>query len=279
VTPSATTALRAIQAAARRGAVAKRLSGGTEEALLQSIVDATVSLFDAEAASIALFETNPDRLVFRVAAGPQGAGAIGLSVPPTKGIAGFVYSTGQALALSDVASDPRFDRAAAERTGYVPRSIAAVPLVDGGAVVGVLQVLDKKGSPTFSLRDMELLAVFANQAGAAIGATRVQRDMEQMLRAVLQRLADGEVDEGALEALIREVSAGLDRDEDAPLWAIVEQVERLRGLGEESQRLLASVLAAAADVSGQRTGRIGRLRRSGRRKAAAADGDDDSIGL
>ena len=40
-------------------------------------------------------------------------------------------------------SDPRFDRATAERTGYVPRSIAAVPLIDGENTLGVLQVLDK----------------------------------------------------------------------------------------------------------------------------------------
>lgn len=279
-TPSAATALRAVQAAARRGAVAQRLGRDAEELLLQSIVDATVRLFDAEAASIALFETDPDRLLFRVAAGPQGAGAIGLSVPPTKGIAGFVYSTGQALALSDVASDPRFDRAAAERTGYVPRSIAAVPLLDGGAVVGVLQVLDKQGSATFSLRDMELIAVFANQAGAAIGASRVQRDMEQLLRAVLKRLDDGEIADDDLDSLVREVAEGLDRDEDAPLWAVVEQVERLRALGEESQRLLASVLAAAADVAERSPGRAGRLGRAGRRRRAAAEaGDDDSIGL
>lgn len=273
LSPSATTALRAIQAAARRGAVAKRLTRDGEETLLQSIVDATVRLFDAEAASIALFETDPDRLLFRVAAGPQGAGAIGLSVPPTKGIAGFVFSTGQALALSDVANDPRFDRATAERTGYVPRSIAAVPLVDGGAVVGVLQVLDKQGSAAFSLRDMELLAVFANQAGAAIGASRVQRDMEQLLRAVLARLGDDELADGELEALVSATAAGLDRDEEAPLWAVVEQVERLRTLGEEAQRLLASVLAAAAEVAERRPSRGGH-----RRRAAAVDADD-SIGL
>ena len=105
------------------------------------------SSFDAEAASIALFEQDPDRLEFRVAAGAQGAGAVGLTVPPTQGIAGFVYSTGQALSLSDVADDPRFNRDAAEQTGYVPRSIAAAPLLDEDGTIGVLQVLDKRGSP------------------------------------------------------------------------------------------------------------------------------------
>ena len=78
-------ALSALRAAARRAAVARRLQGDVELVLLQSIVDATVTLFDAEAASVALFEREPDRLEFRVAAGAQGAGAIGLSVPPSHG--------------------------------------------------------------------------------------------------------------------------------------------------------------------------------------------------
>ena len=146
-------AIAALVAASRRSAVGRRLQGDVETRLLQSIVDATVRLFDAEAASIALFEPDPDRLEFRVAAGEQGAGAIGLSVPPTQGIVGFVYSTGQALALSDVANDPRFNRDAAEQTGYVPRSIAAAPLLDENGTQGVLQVLDKHSSATFSLRD------------------------------------------------------------------------------------------------------------------------------
>src|SRR3970282_1021067 len=117
-----------LRARARRRSIARRLQGDPETALLQSIVDATVTLFDAEAASIAIFERDPSPLEFRVAAGEQGAGAIGLSVPPSKGIAGFVFSTGQPLALSDVTSDPRFDRNTAERTGYVTRSVAAVAL-------------------------------------------------------------------------------------------------------------------------------------------------------
>ena len=105
-----TAALAALKAVARRSVVARGLQGPVEQKLLQSIVDATVSLFDAEASSIALFERDPDRLEYRVAAGEHGAGAVGLTVKPNEGIAGFVFSTGQAVSLSDVSSDPRFDR-------------------------------------------------------------------------------------------------------------------------------------------------------------------------
>jgi GAF domain-containing protein len=243
--PGLTAALQALRLAARRSVVARRLDADAEQALLQTIVEATVTLFEAEASSIALFERDPDRLEFRVAAGAQGAGAIGLSVPPSRGIVGFVFSTGQPIALSDVLSDPRFDRTTAERTGYVPRSLAAVPLVDRDQTVGVLQVLDKHTSPTFSLRDMELLAVFARQAAAAIRAARVQRDSEQLLRTVLARV-DGELDESALDALVGAAATGLDTDEDAPFWQIVDRVARLRELSDREQRLVADILEVVA---------------------------------
>ena len=242
--PSSEAALEILRASAQRARIARRLQGDPETALLQSIVDATVTLFDAEAASIAIFERDPDRLEFRVAAGEQGAGAIGLSVPPSKGIAGFVFSTAQPLALSDVMSDPRFDRATAERTGYVPRSIAAVPLVDqrGAGTVGVLQLLDKRTSPTFTLRDMELLGVFAAQAAAAIHATRVQRDLDELLRQALGRLAGDDLGPEAVDDIVSEATHDLDPDPDAPFWGLVDRLARLGALGERETILVGDLL-------------------------------------
>jgi GAF domain-containing protein len=239
-------ALLTIREAARRGVVAGRLEPEAEERLLQSIVDATVRLFEAEAASIALFEKEPARLEFRVAAGPMGAGAVGMSVAPTQGIAGYVYSTGESLALSDVASDPRFDRAAAERTGYVPRSIAAVPLVNGDETVGVLQVLDKHSAPSFTMRDMELLAVFATQAAAAIAATKVQRDLPTLLRASLSQLSP-EMSAAQVEAIVSAAATELDSSEDSPFWALADEVSRLRDLGEMELELVGDILRVVAE--------------------------------
>lgn len=252
---AADAALTALVAAARRSSIARRVQGDVETRLLQSIVDATVRLFDAEASSIALFERDPDRLEFRVAAGDKGAGAVGLTVPPTQGIAGFVYSTGQALALSDVANDPRFNRDAAEQTGYIPRSIAAAPLLDEHGTVGVLQVLDKRGSPTFSLTDMELLAVFARQATVAIAAARVQRDSTLLLRSVLASL-EPDLDAAGVDDLVSAAAKRLDPDDEVPFWRLVDQVARLRGLSESETALVADVLDVLATHAERR-----RLRR------------------
>jgi GAF domain-containing protein len=255
-------ALAIVRAGTKRAAVAGRLHPDGEQRLLQSIVDATVRLFDAEAASIALFERDPDRLEFKVAAGPQGAGAIGKSVKPSQGIAGFVFSTGQALALSDVASDPRFDRKVAEKTGYVPRSIAAVPLTDEQGTHGVLQVLDKRSTATFDLRDMELMGVFAAQAATAIAVTRAQRELPHLLRSAFDRASNGAMTDAQLDALVSAASADLDLEDESPYWRLADQVAQLRHLGEQELSLVNDILAAvAAHAAARSAASRSRLRR------------------
>ena len=258
MSPAAEAALGVLLRAARETATARRLAGDAETALLQSVVDAAATLFEAEASSIALFETEPERLEFHVAGGAQGDAVVGMSVAPTHGIVGYVFSTGQPIALSDVLSDPRFDKSTAEKTGYVPRSIAAVPLVDAGATVGVLQVLDKHSDPAFSLKDMDLLAVFARQAAAAIEAARVGRDSERLLRNALTSIAGEALDDEALDELMSEAAGELDRDDDSPFWRLVDRVAQLRGTSDTDLELVEEILEAVSRHRAHRHSRYGR---------------------
>ena len=51
----------------------------------------------------------------------------------------------------------------------------AVPLLDEERVLGVLQVLDRPQRERFSLQEMELLGLFANQAAIALTLLRTAR--------------------------------------------------------------------------------------------------------
>ena len=272
---------RLLRAVGLRAEAARRLEGSGAGAVLRSVVEATVALFDAEAASIALYDPSAGRLVFEVAAGEQGQGVVGLSIAPDQGIAGYVFTTGQALAVADVQHDARFGRSVAERTGYVPRSIVAVPLLDDQGGIGVLQVLDKRSASAFSLRDVELAGVFARQASVAIRASRVERDTSALLASVLRRLAEadasapdggaprdegsgraeaeaGEDDQEALDALVTRATADLGEDETG-LWRLADQVARLRDADPASVGLLADLLGVLVARTEQ-----DRRRRSGR---------------
>ena len=255
--PSATELLQAI---ALRAETARRLHGESSRAVLRSVVEATVALFDAEAASIALYDASTDRLVFEVAAGEQGQGVIGLSIAPDQGIAGYVFRTGQSLALSDVERDARFGRAVAEKTAYLPRSIVAVPLVDGETTIGVLEVLDKRSAESFSLRDIELASVFARQAATAISAARVERDVASLLASTLRDLAGEGAEQAAVDEIVSVATATLGRDDDSRLWPLVEAVARVRSADPGQLELVAEILDALAR-QGQREQRV--RRRSG----------------
>ena len=229
-----------LHAVALRVEAARRLAPSAGTAVLRSIVDATAALFGAEAASLALHDPATDRLVFAVAAGEQGQGVVGLAIGTSEGVAGYVYSTGQPLALSDVASDARFGRQTAEQTGYVPRSLIAVPLVDDEGILGVLEILDKRGDGGFDLHDVELATVFARQATVAIRSSRIERDTATLLRAVLVA-ADGAPD--PLDSIIAAEVRSLDADGDDPLWALADQIALIRAADPSQLELVRDLLA------------------------------------
>jgi GAF domain-containing protein len=241
------TILAALEAVAARAATASRLEPPGSTAALRSVVEAAVAVFSAEAASIALHEPESDRLVIRVAAGRAGAGAIGLAFAASTGIAGYVFSTGQPLAVSDVTADPRFDRATAETTGYIPRSILAVPILDETGSTGVLEVLDGRGDGGNQLRDLDLAAVFAHQAAVIIAAGRIERDTAELLRATLARLAaDPDANAEAIEAAVAEVAVHLDDEAGGRLWGLADAVARARHASPDQVGLVIEILDALA---------------------------------
>ena len=251
--PLAAATLAALRSIALRAEIASHLAPPAGAAVLRSVVDATVVLFGAEAASIALYDPATDRLVFRVAAGSQGDGVVGLSITPAEGVAGYVFTTGQPMALSDVATDARFGRQAAEQTGYVPRSLVAVPLLDDEGTIGVLEVLDKRDEAAFDLRDVELATVFARQATVAIRSSRIERDTASLLRAVLVAADDatpaaptavapeGDVSDVLNSIIAREIEALADGDD--PLWALADQIALLRAADPGQLELVRDLLA------------------------------------
>ena len=189
----------------------------SHRALLQSIVDVARSIFDAKASSIMLHDTTTDELVFEAVSGEGEGDLVGMRFPSSTGIAGWVLVTGQPIVIEDLQQDPRFAREAAERTGYVPRGLMAVPLVNGENTLGVLQVLDRSENRAFSLGEIDLLILFSNQA--AIGLDLMQT--ARRARAVAERGEGG-------EAVVARIAALLERSEDDV--AALRLLEALEGV-------------------------------------------------
>jgi len=229
----------ALGALARRLETASRLApaGPTRadgDARLTGLLDIAVVALDAAAASVAIHDAERDRLVFVAAAGPAGEGVVGLEIDAAAGIAGYAFTTGQPLAIADVASDARFDPTIAASTGYVPRSILATPVTDDQGTVGVLEVLDRRGETGFSLRDLDLAGRLAREAASILRGGELDREAGALLRrtlaAVARAGADADapaLDEPAIEWLVSEATlAGAGTDD--PTWRLVDSLARLR---------------------------------------------------
>lgn len=165
--------------------ISKRLGESADLAsVLSSIIDALRDLLNADRATVFTFDPRSNELVIHVAHGVGGAGSE-VRVPVTAGIAGACASARQVVNITDAYADPRFNRDVDRKTGYVTKSILAVPLLDDrGDLVGVAQVLNSARG-TFSRED-ELLAQ-GIAAQAAIALRRAQLIEENMDRARLMR--------------------------------------------------------------------------------------------
>jgi GAF domain-containing protein len=179
-----------------RAAVASGVVGSTEsfQELLGAIVHVARSIFGAKASSILLLDEEAGELVFEAVVGEGEESLLGTRFPADHGIAGWVLATRTPLVIEDVEQDPRHARDVAEGTGYVPKGIMAAPLLTEDAALGVLSVLDRPEQSLFSLQEMELLGLFANQAAIAVDLLQRARHAERILQdegdlAVVARLA------------------------------------------------------------------------------------------
>ena len=153
-----------------RAAVAAGVTGSEEafRALLGAIVEVARSIFGAKASSILLLDEEAEELVFAAVVGEGEETLVGMRFPAGTGIAGWVLATRTPLVIEDVDKDPRFASDVAEDTGYVPSGLMAAPLLFDERALGVLEVLDRPERSLFSLQEMELLGLFANQAAIAL---------------------------------------------------------------------------------------------------------------
>ena len=220
---------------------------GANRALLQSIVDAAARIFGAAAASIALVDEERQELEFKVSCGAGNESIVGRRIPADSGIAGYVVMTAQPMAISDVKQDARFNQSFAQSTGYVPRSILAAPLFSGDRVLGVMEVLDKIDAPSFGIRDIELLEMFARQAAIAIDQSQQVERLDEVLIAGLQQAAaTGEV---RLDALTQTPSEAGDATRRQDMLALAGLFYDIAALGDAERRACIRILETFRDYA------------------------------
>ncbi|MBN1485101.1 MAG: GAF domain-containing protein [Chloroflexia bacterium] len=169
--------------------------------LLQLILERIIELLRAEDASIFELDEQKKELVLLKATriAPDLLGTI--RVPVGTGIAGWVAEHGETVLVPDVTQDERFYAKVDQETSFVTRSILCTPLVVQEQVpgqeglsrrrlVGVAQVLNKKGGGRLSRVDQEIFEGLAGQAAIAMERTRLYQQINELFTSAIAALAE-----------------------------------------------------------------------------------------
>ncbi len=212
--------------------------------VLNDIMQLATAVLDASASALMLVDEERQELVFEYAQGEMGNILRAQRTNLDEGIAGWVATHGVPVLVNDVRQDPRFSAMVDTRTGFLTQSVVCVPVQLRGRIIGVLEVLNKRGGHGFDSEDMSLMMTTANQAAIAIERAQLYQDLrderdriiqaqEDVRRQVAQNLHDGTVQYlSAISMSINHLERLLEREPEAAQ----EELESLRELTRAATR-------------------------------------------
>jgi HD-GYP domain-containing protein (c-di-GMP phosphodiesterase class II) len=232
--------------------------------LLEKIVGKARQLTGSDAGSLYLMEAGPDgrRLLFKLAQNDTlpDAPFVSITLPlDPASLAGYAAVTGETLRVDDAYALPAdapyaFNRSFDQRFGYRTRSMLVVPMIDhGGAVVGVLQLINRKRLPLariadeddaarwvlpYTDRELVLVQALAGHAAISIENSRLYRQIENIFEsfvkaaviAVDQRDPTTSGHSVRVATLTCDLAEGLQRHAPAPYRGVRFSAEQMREL-------------------------------------------------
>ncbi|MCF8150944.1 MAG: GAF domain-containing protein [Burkholderiaceae bacterium] len=185
--------------------IANRVSDSLSlDVLFPRLMEVVTEALNAERSSLFLFDAETSELFSRVMQGDT----IGeIRFPSNLGVAGSIFTSGQAEIIADAYADPRFNQEVDRRTGYRTRNILCVPIRNKNReVIGVTQVLNKCVGE-FDGEDQRLLEGLSLQASAALENARLFEKVERQQReeAMLLEVSISIVSEIHLDPLLAKI--------------------------------------------------------------------------
>jgi HD-GYP domain-containing protein (c-di-GMP phosphodiesterase class II) len=169
--------------------IARTLSSTLDlDVLLKKIGKAAEKLTDAEASSILLLDDDRKNLYFKTATGEKGHAVKKFTVPVGTGLAGWVAREWKPVIVNDVSKDDRFMKKMDDSTGFVTRSVLAVPLMLGGELVGVCEAINKRAAGGFDTADRNILQNLANFAAVSIMNARLVETQQNFFTNMIEIL-------------------------------------------------------------------------------------------
>jgi signal transduction histidine kinase/DNA-binding response OmpR family regulator len=156
---------------------------GQRDDLLKAILNLATGVIGSKYGSIMLVDPGGDTLSVAASSGLPTETGITAPISMTDSISGYVAKSGEPMIIEDVENDPRFGRR--NRPQFETSSLICAPLKTPNAVVGVINLSDKRDGSTFSVEDLRLLVTLAAQAAMAIEDAKNYRQISRQLDEVI----------------------------------------------------------------------------------------------
>jgi signal transduction histidine kinase len=151
------------------------------EPFLHSLISAAVELTGCEAASILELDEGGEQLHYLALPWFHRDPLKMVKVPLLTSVAGWVFQNGKPAVVPDVAAEPRHFKGADQATGFVTRSLMAVPIIYRGETLGVLEAVNKTEQAHYTEEDLTILETLASQAALAIQNARLVDKLQHSL--------------------------------------------------------------------------------------------------
>ncbi|MBE2279774.1 MAG: SpoIIE family protein phosphatase [Ignavibacteriaceae bacterium] len=140
--------------------------------LLQTIMNSSEKVLEAEKSSFLLYNEEDNKLHFYVSDGEAESVIKRFPLEMGSGIAGWVAQKKESELVNDCYSHPRFNPEYDRKSNFVTRSMICVPLLKNEKLIGVISVLNRKDGKDFTNEDVVLLEILAGQCAVAIENSR-----------------------------------------------------------------------------------------------------------
>ncbi|MBF0553108.1 MAG: GAF domain-containing protein [Nitrospirae bacterium] len=159
--------------------------------LLQKVMSEATKMLHAERSTLFINDAKTNELWSMVG---EGIDVTQIRFPNHLGIAGAVFTSGKSVNIPYAYADLRFNPGFDYKTGFFTRSILCTPVANKqGKVIGVTQVLNKRGGP-FTDEDESRLKAFTAQISIALENAKLFNDIQNMKNyneSMLQSMSNG----------------------------------------------------------------------------------------
>lgn len=153
------------------------------KSMLIQIMDAGAKVLKSETSTLFLYEKATDELTSSVI---QDSEIAEIRIPADKGIAGKCFMTGETVNVGDVRKESSFHKGVDKESGFVTRSLLAVPVFNpAGDIIGVIEAINKLEGGSFNEEDERKLKKFSKEITSVVAKSQKKSSLISGLALVI----------------------------------------------------------------------------------------------